>query len=249
MSQEKKAIVTAAGPNMMPLLENYALPTFERFADEHGYSVCVKKLENDDRDRNGTQARTARWMKFSLLRNALSDYSIAVWLDADVMIRRTDEDVADNLHPDGFQALSLEQVPSEKRTNPNTGVWVMRSCQKAFDFLDAAEAAGEQPGKWMDQAAVMKALDWEMGEDHDYRWARPGRGNDYMQGTTWLPTGWNQPYLERSNNREACEGRAIVAEPHAIHYMGMHIEERAVAMDAMYQQIFSRGNTTVSAAV
>ncbi|MGY1805836.1 hypothetical protein ACI8AF_00530 [Blastococcus sp. SYSU D00669] len=80
------------------------------------------------------------------MRAALQEFPLALWLDADVLLVRDDEDVSVHLHPDAFQALALEQVPAEHRVNPNTGAWLLRSCPEAFAFLDAVEAAGVQPG-------------------------------------------------------------------------------------------------------
>jgi len=121
----------------------------------------------------------------------------------------------------------LEHVPYEHRVNPNTGVWLMRSGPAAFAFLDAVEAAGPQPGPWADQGAVLAALGWDRGDER-YHWARPGAGNAFLAGTSWLPVGWNQPYLG-GGREDGCynssaasyEGRPVVVDPHALHFMGM----------------------------
>jgi hypothetical protein len=126
---------------------------------------------------------------------------------ADVLVARTDDDVTAHLHPDHFQALALEQVPAEHRVNPNTGVWLMRSCPSAFDFLDAVEAAGTQPGPWADQGAVLAALGWNRGDER-YHWSGPGPGTRFLAGTSWLPSGWNQPYLEGRTAENCYNGSA-----------------------------------------
>ena len=177
-------------------------------------------------------AQRAKWAKIDLLRRALTRYPLAVWLDADVLIVRDDEDIASHLHPDHFHALVMEQVPHEHRVNPNTGVWVMRSCPTAFRFLDAVQAAGPQPGPWADQGAVLAVLGWDRG-DQQHWWARPGGGSRYLSATSWLPPGWNQPYLggrvpENLFNSSAASyrGRPTVPDPHAIHFMGMTRDAR-----------------------
>ena len=40
-------VLTAAGPNMRGVLQNYSLPTFRRFAERWGYSVRAVELEVD----------------------------------------------------------------------------------------------------------------------------------------------------------------------------------------------------------
>lgn len=228
--QHRGVLVTAAGPQMQGVLRDLSLPSFERWAARWGYDVQVEALVRDGVAAD-EGAQQAKWAKTRLLRRALERYPLALWVDADVLLRRDDEDIAIHLHPDHFQALVLEQVPYEHRINPNTGVWLLRSGPAAFAFLDAVEAAGPQPGPWADQGAVLVALGWDRG-DKRYHWARPGLGNDFLAATSWLPVGWNQPYLgDRADacynsSAESYRGRPMVTEPHAVHFMGMTPEAR-----------------------
>lgn len=230
MSKIKKVLVTAAGPNMMPVLQNHSLPTFKKFADKQGYDIRVTELPSDSLARKDPQAKNARWQKMAILRDALATNDIAVWLDADILIRRFDEDIADHLAETDYQGLVLHKVPAENRINPNTGVWVMRNTSKAFDFLNAVESVGMPEGRWADQGAVMKALGWTMGDDR-YSGARmPDKGTSFMEGTAWLPIGWNQPYCDNRPNPAAYVGRPTVKDPHALHFMAMTIQERMQVM-------------------
>ena len=218
-------IVTAAGPHMSSLMHELSGPSFERYADRWGFDVRAVDLVADGAQADPA-AQRAKWTKITLLREALHEYPLALWVDADVLVARTDDDITAHLHPRHFQALALEHVPVEHRVNPNTGVWLMRSCPTAFEFLDAVEAAGPQPGPWADQGAVLAALGWQRGNEQ-YHWARPGRGTRFLAGTSWLPGAWNQPYLE-GRTAEGCYGatdsyvgRPTVPDPCAIHFMGM----------------------------
>lgn len=224
--QSPGVLVTAAGPQMRAVMHEIALPTFRRYATRWGYAVHAVDLAADGIGADPA-ARLAKWQKIGMLREALTRFPLVVWLDADVLILRDDENIATHLHPDHFQALALEQVPVEHRINPNTGVWVLRSHPDAFRFLDTVEAAGPQPGPWADQGAVLAALGWDRGDEH-YHWARPGRGNCYLDATSWLPPGWNQPYVTGRVEAELYNGccssypdRPQVARPHALHFMGM----------------------------
>jgi hypothetical protein len=231
---------------MHAVLHDLSLPSFERFASRWHYDIRVESLALDGAAADdGAQA--AKWTKINLLRAALDDYPLAVWIDADVLLRRHDEDVAEHLRPDHFQGLVLEQVPYEHRVNPNTGVWLMRSGPTARAFLDAVESAGPQPGPWADQGAVLVALGWDRGDER-YHWAKPGVGNAFMEGTSWLPVSWNQPYLgDRENSwynssSASYEGRPAVADPHALHFMGMTPAARYRAMaDAVRQDTRAAG--------
>jgi hypothetical protein len=236
MEIPNKAIVTAAGPNMWPMLEEFALPTFEAYGEAQGYQVVTEKHTTDGRGYENS-ARAARWAKFGLLREALEVYETAVWLDADIIVCRTDDDIAQHVRPNNFQGFVLEQVPAERRINPNSGVWVMHQSDIAFDFLKAAEEVGIQPGPWTDQGAILKVLGWDRG-DEKYHGARPGAGSPYLQQTAWLPVGWNQVYLgPRTRNPDAYVGRPSVPEPYAIHFMGMETTERHKAMAQTFGQL------------
>lgn len=228
-------VVTAAGPNMRSLLHQFALPTFRLFGNRWGYQVRARDLPRDGTAADEA-AQQAKWAKVTVMREALTEFPLVLWLDADVLLTRADEDIADHLHPDHFQALALEHVPFEHRVNPNTGVWLMRSCPQAFAFLDAVEAAGPQPGPWADQGAVLAALGWNRG-DVRYHWAGPGVGSPFLAGTSWLPPGWNQPYLEGrtsdscyNSSPESYATRPSVPFPHAVHFMGLSWQARAEHM-------------------
>ena len=231
-----KILITAAGPNMMPVLEGYSLPAFKRFADEHGYTVHVEKLAENSAARKSKAAKEARWQKIRLMRQALEDNDVAVLFDADVLICRFDQDIADNLAPSDYQGLVLHDVPAEQRINPNTGVWVMRRTQKAFDFLAAVEGVGMPEGRWSDQGAVMAALGWIPGDDRYHGARMPEVGSEFLDGTAWLPIGWNQPYMDKRPNPEAYVGRPTVAHPYAVHFMAMTIADRLLVMGDVAQQ-------------
>lgn len=236
-----RVVDTAAGPGMWAVLHELALPTFARYADRFGYDLRAIDLPADG-ERVDDQAQRAKWAKIAIIRAALADYAVAVWLDADALVLRADEDIAAHLHPGHFQALALEQVPLEHRVNPNTGVWVLRSTPAAFRFLDAVEAAGPQPGPWADQGAVLATLGWNRGDER-YHWARPGAGNGFLAGTSWLPPGWNQPYLGPRDAQDLYNGsvdsyrdRPAVPDPHVLHFMGMTAPARYRHMSAALRQ-------------
>lgn len=219
-------LVTAAGPGMRDVLHDLALPTFRRYAERWGYDLQAVDLPVDGSGADEA-AQHAKWRKIALLRQALREHRLVVWLDADVLLLRQDEDVAGLLRPRSFQGLVLETVPAEQRTNPNTGVWVLRSCPAAVAFLQAVETAGPQPGPWSDQGAVLAALGWHRGDER-YRGARPGVGNAFARSTTWLPGRWNQPYLGPRDDDEAFgsaadsyRDRPDHPDPCALHFMGL----------------------------
>ena len=162
-------IVSAAGPQMREVLHELALPSMRRYAAHWDWAVHAVDLASDGACAD-PGAQRAKWAKVGLLREALRSSPQVLWLDADVLLTRDDEDVS--MHPTAFQALALEHVPHEHRVNPNTGVSLLRSCPRAFAFLDAVEQAGPQPGPWADRGAVLAVLGWDRGDER-HHWARP----------------------------------------------------------------------------
>jgi hypothetical protein len=224
-SAQRRLLLTAAGPTMRSVLHELALPTFQAYAARWGYAVRAVDLPRDGAGAD-QGAQQAKWAKLDLLRHALDDHDLVLWLDADVLVLRTDEDVADHLLPGDLQALCLEQVPSEHRVNPNTGVWLLRR-DGGRDFLDVVRRIGPRPGPWADQGAVLAALGWDLGDER-HHWARPGHGSPYLTRTSWLPTSWNQPFVHGrtssdcfNSSAESYLDRPTVPAPRAVHFMGL----------------------------
>lgn len=215
--RRSRALVTAAGPLMRPVLNDLSLPTFARYASRWEWQLLVEDLVTD-------VGGSAEWDRLRLIRQALEVYELVLWLDAETLLLRDDEDIASHLHPDHFQALGLEHVPSEHRINPTTGVWLLRSCPEAFAFLEAVDAAGQQAGPWAVQGAVLAALGWDRGDER-YHWSRPGQGNAHLAGTSWLPQSWNQQLVDQQ-----AEGRPRVPDPHVLHVHGMSPADRYRSM-------------------
>jgi hypothetical protein len=192
---------------MRAVLHELALPTFERYAARWGWQVQAHDLTADGSGADAA-AQRAKWTKTCLLRDALSSHPMALWLDADILLLRDDDDIRQHMRADHFQALALEQVPAEHRVNPNTGVWLLRSCPAAFAFLDAVEAAGPQPGPWADQGAVLAALGWDRGDER-YHWAGPGAGSRHLTG----PVGCHRVGTSRPSKVAAKPRPSTAAQP------------------------------------
>jgi mannosyltransferase OCH1-like enzyme len=230
----KKALISAAGQSMRQVMA-LSGPTLQAFANHHGYElICHLQIEdgNDTKDPASIQARL---FKITALREALNHYDIALWVDADAMIVRFDRDILNDLSSDCFQGLVLEQFP--RRFNPNTGVWIMRRSEAAFDFLADVEARSKNLRDsywWGDQAAVCAALGWELDDNHpvdggfELR-ARPVHFSRHLQGTAWLPPEWNPL------------GIAAGVLPRISHFAGMTNEDRLNRMRPVYQRLEHAG--------
>ncbi len=216
---------------MSSVLTTLALPSFSAFAQAHCYKMQVNYVTEDDTDRTSETARTVRWQKLRFIRSALEQSDVVVWFDADVLVCRTDVDILDCLGDSDYQGLTLHRVVKEHRTNPNTGVWVLRNTSKTFRLLDRLTEIGMPDGRWADQGALMRAFGWHLGDDNYQGAQMPDVPTEFMRGTAWLPLAWNQPFHERYTNPD------MSREPFALHFMGMTVGERMQSMQLAAQNI------------
>jgi hypothetical protein len=218
----RKAIVSAAGPRMEPVL-SLAAVTYRSFASVHGYEVVLHTDLDDSRGLRDRRARRIpRWRKIDLLEDALLSFDVVLWLDADAMFCRFDRDVIDDLPRHCFQGFVLEGLPT--RSNPNSGVWVLRRRRASIRFLDALRRIGQQDHSWADQAAICVALGFSLGDFHGHgaHWARP---TAFSGGTAWLPPDWNTMHA------------AATTAARVRHFPGMPVPRRVELMSSHLERM------------
>jgi hypothetical protein len=217
----RRALVSAASPQMRPLLE-LARVTFDRFAGVYRYELVI-----EDRLPEPSSKREARWHKVHLLSELLDYYQLVVWMDADAMFCAFDRDLADDVPGDCFQALALEVFPT--RFNPNSGVWALRGVPSASRFLADVQTIGQPDHSWSDQAAICAALGWALGDYHGHG-ARPAFPSVHLAGTGWLPPEWNPL------------GLAARWPGRVRHFAGLPLDERRLAMRTALDELHRRGD-------
>ena len=173
-----KVLVTAATGRHVRLLE-IALPGYIRFAQVHGYELVVGDCSEAD-------GRPAAWAKVRMLRRLLDSHEEALWVDCDATIIRANIDPFDEVPAHCYQALVQHTRPDIAA--PNTGVWLLRSCNRAKEFLDAVWAREDLVAHhWWEQAAVASLLGFMIDDDLG---AEPGK-SPWSDGFGWLDPRWN----------------------------------------------------------
>lgn len=168
-----RALVTFGVGEHAELLE-IALPSFERFADLHGYELLVAEPADIK--------RPPSWWKIPILEDALDAYDEALWLDADVVIVDPTEDLV--IPAESHQAL-VEHRTADGDV-PNLGVWYLRQPMRPVldqlwrrtDYIDHC---------WWEQAAMLDLL----GYDHRLRPVELAKATELFGRTHFLETGWN----------------------------------------------------------
>lgn len=204
-----KLLLTHAAGVQHPLAE-LARPHLERYACLHGYQL---KVAGDEADTDG---RPWQWAKIRLLRDALDTAEICLWLDCDVVLRDDHSDVAAGFAAEDFQALCLEQTPHG--FGPNTGLWLLRSCAEARDFLDQVWQTGPLPGASLNDQATVAHL---LGFSYLPSFTKPVRGSDWLPRTGWLDHRWNMLSIFHPEAPLVARG---------IHFGGLELEQKQVQM-------------------
>lgn len=166
-----KALVSyATGPHE-ELLE-IALPSFQQFADRHGYDLLVPD--------SMSCPRPASWHKVPALIAALHDHNEALFLDADTVIIDPTEDL--DVPEDAVQALVRHSTGDGDV--PNCGVWFTRK-----DALPVLERIWRMEHHvhhgWWEQAAMHELLGYA---------GRPVglvAPTGLYERTHWLDPAWN----------------------------------------------------------
>jgi hypothetical protein len=212
-----KALCSIGSGPHAALLE-ISRPTFEAYADRHGYELVTSA--------DTAPGRPPAWAKVPLLRAALESYELVLWIDADAVIVDGRDDVADALAPDRFLGL----VRHGEQQVPNTGVMVWRAGDRAAELLDrtwSAKRFVDHP--WWENAALLDALGYDLPSALESGWrrrlrrSRPfglARPSSLLAGVQFLPLAWNSVYLDRA------------AAPRIVHCVGVPVEQRARDMRA-----------------
>lgn len=172
-SLRRRALVSfGVGPEFEEMLA-IATPSFEAFADRHGYELVVEP-------ELGLLTRPASWHKVPVLLDLLDEYPEVLWIDADAVI----VDDADDLDvPAGYwQALAVH------RTNdgdvPSCGTWLLRRPMRPV--LERAWTMTEYLHHgWWEQRAIADLLGFEGSP------LRHVHATELYERTFWLDGGWS----------------------------------------------------------
>lgn len=167
-------------------LRDIALPSFETFAEAHGYELRVYDPDPDP-------YWPLPWLKVACLQDALDSYEEALWVDADIVITDPSEDLP--VDDRAWQALTVHHTPDGEV--PNTGVWLCRQQMREV-LADLWKMQSYRNHPWWEQGAVLELLGYDS-------WARPTTYHgptDLCVYTDFLSAEWNShPWDEAEHPR------------------------------------------------
>ena len=214
----RKALATIGTGAMRPVLDQ-SLHTFRRFGERHGYDVVVG-------GEDVIEDRAPAWNKVLLLQNLLESYDYVLWIDADAIILDDSVDPVSLLGDGHYQALVRYRWNEEECAC--TGVWLLRSVEKARAFLDAVWKGGEgyvRLHPW-EQAAAMRLLGYSVDPD---RFIAP---TEWTNGTLWLANEWDTiPAFTLEHRLVQCKIRHYPRETNRVRRQQMRTDRHT--MDAI----------------
>src|SRR5581483_11767009 len=104
----KRIISSAYGHSRSDLA--FSEPTWRQYAHLHGWEIRIHHDEPPSDQPTERERRQQRKLhKLALLKEHLAQTDLLLWLDADTMFLRYEQDIAGSLYAEDFQGLILEQ--------------------------------------------------------------------------------------------------------------------------------------------
>lgn len=192
-------LVTGWAGSAFGMMACHTIPLMERYAERHGMALFVANL---------TGPRKPSWMKVPNIIGALDHYERAVWIDADVVINRFEENILDDVPHYAAQALVPHETPCG--VVPNCGVWVVT--QQMRDTLrDIWTEDRNLEHFWWEQASMLEKMGYEVTADE--------RGFPLCQKGEATPLRWVTEFLDAKWNHHPQDANRVDA-PNFIHVTG-----------------------------
>lgn len=148
-----KKVLTSFGFGEHSKLLEVAVPSFYNYAATHNYD-CFFPTEKFFSEKTKTYPYS--WWKLELIKDLLSRYDIVLWLDADVLICNSSEDISKYLQPEDHMGLVIHDVPVGHI--PNCGIWILK--KESLQWIDELWNYNNfiRSDGWWEQAAMMYKL-------------------------------------------------------------------------------------------
>ena len=148
-----KKILTSFGFGEHSKFLEVAAPSFYNYAATHTYD-CFFPTENFFNEK--TKKYPYSWWKLELIKDLLLKYDIVLWLDSDVLICNSSEDISKHLQPKDHMGLVIHEVPVGHI--PNCGIWILN--KESLQWIDELWNYDHfvRSDGWWEQAAMMYKL-------------------------------------------------------------------------------------------
>lgn len=148
-----KKVIVSFGVGEHKRLLSLAIPTFYLYAHNHNYDVF---LPSNDFFSNKTKENPPAWWKLDVIEYLFNTYDQILWLDADVIICRFDEDIMNNLDNDSDFGMVVHETPDGQV--PNCGVWPLNKSSLRWLSTLKQYNTFKRSRCWWEQAALLHLM-------------------------------------------------------------------------------------------
>lgn len=148
-----KKVIASFGIGEHSRLLSLAIPTFYLYAHNHNYDIF---LPSNDFFSNKTKENPASWWKLDIIEYLFNTYDQVLWLDADVIICRFEEDISTKINSQDDFAAVVHETPDGQVLN--CGVWLLnKSSTKWLSSLRSYNSF-RRSACWWEQAALLHIM-------------------------------------------------------------------------------------------
>lgn len=150
----KPAVLTLCTAEM-DAIGQITLPSKVGYCQRHGYRLITE-------DRNLSNDRPPSWSKVIMMSTALECHSVCMWIDADAMILNQTVAIESILNVHDCRNPPADLYITRDQNGVNCGVFVMRSSQRSYDFLEKVWLSERYINHhWWEQAAFASLIESE----------------------------------------------------------------------------------------
>ena len=156
-----KKVITSFGVGPHTSLLSLSVPTLYLYADNHNYDIF---LPSNDFFSEKSKANPPSWWKLDVIEYLFNTYDQVLWLDADVIICRFEEDISVKVNSkDDFGAV-VHETPDGQILN--CGVWFLN--KSSLKWLSSLKSYNKfkRSSCWWEQAALLHIMG--MNPDDEY---------------------------------------------------------------------------------
>lgn len=162
------------------------VPLMERYARRHGASFGVADLREED------GVTPPSWVKVKAIGEQLSQYDRVLWLDADVVVVQSGENIFDALPPGGEAVQAVVEHHTECGHVPNCGVWLVgKAMMTTLLFVWQMRRGAYLSHPWWEQAAIMELMGYSVYLRDGGARSEVVRSSPLRERTVYLPPKWN----------------------------------------------------------
>jgi len=175
-------LVSAYSGDKYKNISSYTFPLMKSYSEYHGIDYEFFHI-------NTTEiCRPAPWFKVKLLQDTLrlEKYDVIIWIDADVVIVKKENNILDEITNYHIQYVSRHNI--DGNIHPNSGVWMITP--EMYKYLkDIWSKTSLINHFWWEQAALIECMGMKMDVNNIV--SLEDSNNELYKKTKFLSNVWN----------------------------------------------------------